>query len=176
VPLKIYIPGETSGTFSYFQEEVVGDDGEIRGTPVGENDNLTIAGVADDKGAIGFLGYAYYSQNRDKVNSVAIQNEDGEFTKPTPESIESGSYNPFSRPLFVYWNVDSLDKPEVAALAEFTIDVAPTAAEEVGYVRLPEWVYETMFDRLDNRVTGSIYYDDDLNSKRGTLKELLGED
>jgi phosphate transport system substrate-binding protein len=172
-PLKIYIPGETSGTFSYFQEEVVGDDGELRGTSVGENDNLTVAGVADDPGAIGFLGYAYYAENKNRIDSVAIVNKDGEAVKPTPDSIESGSYNPFSRPLFVYWNVDSLKKPEVAALAEFTLDVAPTAAEEVGYVRLPEWVYETMMDRLEDKTTGSIYYDDQMNSKKGTLKELL---
>ena len=174
-PLKIYIPAETSGTFSYFQEEVVGKDGEVRGTSVGENDNLTVSGVADNKGAIGFLGYAYYVENQDTLGIVSIQNSDGEFVKPTPESIESGKYNPFSRPLFVYWKVDSLSKPEVAALAEFTIDVAPTAAEEVGYVRLPSWVYDAMMDRLSNRTTGSIYYDEDLNPKSGTLKELIGE-
>ncbi|MEM1108059.1 MAG: PstS family phosphate ABC transporter substrate-binding protein [Planctomycetota bacterium] len=171
--LKLYIPAETSGTFSYFQEKVVGKEGEVRGTSVGENDNLTVSGVADNVGAIGFLGYAYYAENKDKINSVAIKNKAGEFVKPTPEAIESGTYNPFSRPLFIYWNVESLKKPEVAALAEFTIDVAPTAAEEVGYVRLPEWVYESMFDRLDDKVTGSIYYDGDLNAKKGTLKELL---
>lgn len=173
--LKLYIPAETSGTFSYFQEVVVGKDGELRGTSVGENDNLTVAGVADNIGAVGFLGYAYYSENRDKINSVAIKNKADEFIKPTPESIESGNYNPFSRPLFIYWSVDSLKKPEVMALAEFTIDVAPTAAEEVGYVRLPEWVYDSMLDRLYDQVTGSIYYDAELNSKKGTLKELLGE-
>jgi len=174
-PLKLYIPAETSGTFSYFQEVVVGKDGELRGTSVGENDNLTVSGVADDAGAIGFLGYAYYVENKDKINAVAIQNKAGEYTKPTPESIESGTYNPFSRPLFIYWNVDSLKKPEVAALAEFTLDVAPTAAEEVGYVRLPEWVYDSMFDRLDSKTTGSIYYDAELNAQSGTLKELIGE-
>lgn len=173
--LKLYIPAETSGTFSYFQEVVVGKKGELRGTSVGENDNLTVAGVADNKGAIGFLGYAYYVENKDKIKSVAIQNKAGEFVNPNPQSIESGNYNPFSRPLFVYWNVASLDKPEVAALAEFTIDVAPTAAEEVGYVRLPEWVYDTMMDRLNKKVTGSVYYDAELNSKSGTLKELLGK-
>jgi len=173
--LKLYIPAETSGTFSYFRDKVVGKKGELRGTSVGENDNLTVAGVADDEGAIGFLGYAYYAENKGKINSVAIKNKAGEFIKPSPSSIESGNYNPFSRPLFVCWNVDSLNKPEVAALAEFTIDVAPTAAEEVGYVRLPEWVYESMFDRLDSKVTGSIYYDQELNRKTGTLKELLGK-
>lgn len=172
--LKIYIPAETSGTFSYFQEEVVGDDGELRGTSVGENDNLTVSGVVDNIGAVGFLGYAYYAENQDKLVAVAIENNDGEYVKPNPESIESGNYNPFSRPLFVYWNVNSLNKPEVAALAEFTIDVAPTAAEEVGYVRLPEWVYDSMMDRLNDKITGSIYYDDNMNSKKGTLKELLG--
>ncbi|MEM6392850.1 MAG: PstS family phosphate ABC transporter substrate-binding protein [Planctomycetota bacterium] len=175
LPLKLFIPGETSGTFSYFQSKVVGKDGEVRGTSIGENDNLTVAGVADDKGAIGFLGYAFYAENKDKINSVAIKNKAGEFVKPTPATIEKGTYNPFSRPLFIYWNVESLKKPEVAALAEFTIDVAATAAEEVGYVRLPEWVYETMFDRLDAKTTGSIFYDADLNPKTGTLKELLDQ-
>lgn len=172
--IKIYIPAETSGTFDYFKEEVVGKDGELRGTSVGENDNLTVTGVADDKGAIGFLGYAYYSENKDKINSVAIKNKAGDFVKPTPESIESGTYNPLSRPLFIYWKVESLNKPEVAALAEFTIDVAPTAAEEVGYVRLPSWVYDTMMDRINDKVTGSIYYDENLEPRTGTLKELLG--
>lgn len=175
IPLKLFIPGETSGTFSYFQSKVVGKDGEIRGTSIGENDNLTVAGVADDKGAIGFLGYAFYVENKDKINSVAIKNKAGEFVKPTPESIEKGTYNPFSRPLFVYWNIESLKKPEVAALAEFTIDVAATAAAEVGYVRLPEWVYDTMLDRLENKTAGSIFYDANLNPKTGTLKELLGK-
>ncbi|MEM9915526.1 MAG: PstS family phosphate ABC transporter substrate-binding protein [Planctomycetota bacterium] len=173
--LKLYIPAETSGTFSYFRDKVVGKEGELRGTSVGENDNLTVSGVADNVGAIGFLGYAYYAENKDKINSVAIKNKAGEFVKPTPEAIESGTYNPFSRPLFIYWNIESLNKPEVAALAEFTLDVAPTAAEEVGYVRLPEWVYESMFDRLDNKTAGSIYYDEELNPKKGTLKDLIGE-
>ena len=174
VELKLYIPAETSGTFSYFRNKVVGKKGELRGTSVGENDNLTVAGVADNVGAIGFLGYAYYAENKGKINSVAIKNKAGEFVKPTPGAIESGTYNPFSRPLFIYWNVESLNKPEVAALAEFTLDVAPTAAEEVGYVRLPEWVYEAMFDRLENKTTGSIFFDSDLNPKKGTLKDLLG--
>jgi len=175
LPLKIYIPAETSGTFDYFKEETVGDDGELRGTSVGENDNLTVTGVADDKGAIGFLGYAYYAENKDKVNSVAIKNKAGEFVKPTPESIESGDYNPLSRPLFVYWKVSSLNKPEVAALASFTIDVAPTAAEEVGYVRLPSWVYDAMMKRINDRITGSIYYDKNLEPRKGTLKQLIGK-
>lgn len=173
VDLKIYIPAETSGTFDYFKEETVGKKGELRGTSVGENDNLTVSGVADNKGAIGFLGYAYYVENKGKINSVAIKNEAGDYVKPTPETIESGDYNPLSRPLFVYWNAKSLDKPEVAALAEFTIDVAPTAAEEVGYVRLPSWVYDEMMQRLNSKTTGSIYYDEDMNPRKGTLKELL---
>ncbi|MEM6552444.1 MAG: phosphate ABC transporter substrate-binding protein PstS family protein [Planctomycetota bacterium] len=174
-PLKRYIPAEGSGTFLYFKEKVVGKTGQLRGTSVGENDFLTVTSVNDDVGAIGFLGYAYYIENKDKINSVAIKNKAGEFVKPSSNSIESGQYNPFSRPLFIYWNVESLNKPEVAALAEFTLDVAPTAAEEVGYVRLPEWVYESMFERLENRTTGSIYYDAELNPKSGTLKDLLGQ-
>ena len=175
VPLKIYVPAETSGTFDYFAEEVVGKDGSLRGTSVGENDNLTVTGVSDNKGAIGFLGSAYYFENKDSLTAVAIKNKNGEFVQPTPETIETGTYNPFSRPLFVYWKVDSLNKPEVKEYAEFFLDVAPTASEEVGYVRLPSFVYDAMMDRLRNRTSGSIYYDDQLNPKEGSLKELVGE-
>ena len=174
VPLKVYIPAETSGTYDYFAE-VVADKGSLRGTSVGENDNLTVTGVADNKGAIGFLGYAYFEENEDKLTAVAIQNEAGDYVLPNPESIESGSYNPFSRPLFVYWNASSLDRTEVNEFAEFFLDVAPTAAEEVGYVRLPSWVYDAMTQRLRERTTGSIYYNDDMEPQHGTLKELLGE-
>ena len=174
LPLKIYIPAETSGTYDYFAE-VVADKGSLRGTSVGENDNLTVTGVADNKGAIGFLGYAYYEENKDRLAVVAIQNKAGEYVEPSPEAIESGSYNPFSRPLFVYWNVKSLDRTEVNEFAEFFLDVAPTAAEEVGYVRLPSWVYDTMTQRLRDRTTGSIYYNDAMEPQHGTLKQLLAE-
>ena len=175
VPLKIYVPAETSGTFDYFAEEVVGKDGSLRGTSVGENDNLTVTGVSDNKGAIGFLGSAYYFENKDSLTAVAIKNKDGEFVQPTPETIETGTYNPFSRPLFVYWKVDSLNKPEVKEYAEFFLDIAPTASEEVGYVRLPTFVYDAMMERLRDRTSGSIYYTDDLQPKEGSLKELVGE-
>lgn len=172
VPLKIYIPAETSGTYDYFSE-VVADKGSLRGTSVGENDNLTVTGVSDDRGAIGFLGYAYYVENKDSIKAVAIKNKAGEFVTPSSDAIESGTYNPFSRPLFVYWNIQSLDRSEVEAFAEFFLDVAPTAAEEVGYVRLPSWAYDAMLDRLLDRVPGSIYYTDSGESRHGTLKELL---
>ncbi len=173
--LKIYIPAETSGTYDYFAEVTVGKEGSLRGTSVGENDNLTVTGVADNEGAIGFLGYSYYEENKNKLTSVAIKNKDGEFIQPSPDTIESGTYNPFSRPLFVYWNVNSLDRSEVNEFAEFFLDVAPTAAEEVGYVRLPSWVYDAMTQRLRDRTTGSIYYDENMEPKHGTLKQLLGK-
>ncbi|MEM7625619.1 MAG: PstS family phosphate ABC transporter substrate-binding protein [Planctomycetota bacterium] len=172
VPLKIYVPAETSGTYDYFSE-VVADKGSLRGTSVGENDNLTVTGVADNKVAIGFLGYAYYVENKDSLTAVAIKNKAGDHVQPSSEAIETGSYNPFSRPLFVYWNVDSLDRTEVNTFAEFFLDVAPTAAEETGYVRLPSWVYDAMTKRLNDRITGSIYYTDSGEAKHGTLKELL---
>lgn len=173
VPLRIYIPAETSGTYDYFSE-VVADKGSLRGTSVGENDNLTVTGVRDNKGAIGFMGYSYYAQNEDTLTAVAIKNKAGDFVTPSPEAIETGTYNPFSRPLFVYWNVESLKRSEVSEFAEFFLDIAPTAAEEVGYVRLPSWVNDAMAKRLSGRVTGSIYYTDDMEEKHGTLKELLG--
>ncbi len=175
VPVKIFMPATTSGTFDYFKEVVIGDEGNMReDAAVSENDNILVNGIAGNKGGIGFFGSAYYFENRDKLTSVGIQNSNGDFVRPTAETIESGEYNPFSRPLFVYWKIDSLDRPEVAAYAEFFLDVAPTAAEEVGYVRLPEWCAEASMDRLANRTAGSVYYTDELEAKEGTLKELMG--
>jgi phosphate transport system substrate-binding protein len=136
--IKVYSPGTDSGTFDYFKEVTVGKDGSIRSDiSVSEDDNVLVRGVTGDENSIGFFGCAYYFENKDKLKSVAINGGKGPVS-PTTESIENGTYVPFSRPLFIYVNKASAEKPEMAAFVSFYLENAPELVAEVGYVRLPE--------------------------------------
>ena len=141
VPIKIYAPGEASGTYDYFKEVVSGKNdkyGALRSDmSKSEDDNVLVNGVAGESGAIGFFGVAYYEENEDKLNAVEIENANGDYIAPLASTIEDGTYNPFSRPLFIYVSTKSLERPEVASFIEFYLDEGPELAEEVGYVQLP---------------------------------------
>jgi phosphate transport system substrate-binding protein len=142
-PISIYAPGTDSGTFDYFKEVVAGKTGSIRSDmSVSEDDNVLVRGVAGEKGGIGFFGCAYYFENKDKLKIVPIVNpETGQAVTPTPDTIESGAYAPFSRPLFIYVSKKSAQRPEVQAFVHFYFEHGPELAEEVGYVRLPKAIY-----------------------------------
>ena len=182
VPVKLYTPGEASGTYDYFVEVVCGKKdkatgkhkyGEMRDDlSRSEDDNILVTGVAGDPGAIGFFGCAYYFENEDKINAVKIVNKDGKAVAPTPESIEDGSYNPFSRPLFIYASAKSLNKPEVAKFIDFYFSEGPELAEEVGYVRLPASVYEAGKRKVKNKETGTVYLDSEGNKVSGSVTDL----
>ncbi|BAM04103.1 PstS family phosphate ABC transporter substrate-binding protein [Phycisphaera mikurensis] len=160
VPISMYIPGTDSGTFDYFKEVVAGKEGQIRSdVSPSEDDNQLVRGIEGNRGGIGFFGSSYYFENQDKLRALNIKNKDGDFVGPTPETIEDGTYNPFSRPLFIYVKADSMDKPAVREFVSFYLDVAPDVAEAVGYVRLPAGVYDNARSRIANRVTGSVMSD-----------------
>lgn len=159
--LKIYSPGTDSGTFDYFKEVVAGKTGSIRSDmQVSEDDNVLVRGVAGDEAAIGFFGCAYYFENADKLKACPIINKDGTALLPTKETIENGSYNPFSRPLFIYVSKASAERPEVRGFIEFYLDNAGDLAEEVGYVRLPEAIYDRCLANFRNGRTGSQFLKD----------------
>jgi phosphate transport system substrate-binding protein len=174
VPVKIYAPGTDSGTFDYFKEVVAGKTGAIRSDmSVSEDDNVLVRGVAGDEGAIGFFGCAYYFENRDKLKVVPIVNpKTDKAVEPTPTSIESGEYAPFSRPLFIYVNTKSLQRPEVKAFVEFYFNKGPALAEEVGYVKLPKSVYDQARQNVAQRKTGTHFLTADGEKKHGPLPEI----
>jgi phosphate transport system substrate-binding protein len=144
VAVTVYAPGTDSGTFDYFKEVVAGKTGSIRSEmSVSEDDNVLVRGVAGDDGAIGFFGCAYYFENKDKLKVVPIVNpETNAAVTPKPETIESGDYAPFSRPLFIYVSRKSADRREVEAFVNFYLEEGPALAEEVGYVKLPREIYK----------------------------------
>lgn len=142
--IKLYAPGTDSGTFDYFTEEINGESGAIRQDFTGsEDDNVLVQGIAGDKNAIGFFGYAYYEENQDKLKVVTINN-----IKPTPATIEDGTYTPLSRPLFIYVNKASLENEAVVEFLKFYLENAAQLATEVGYIQLPAKMYDDQLELL----------------------------
>ncbi len=173
-PLKLYAPGTDSGTFDYFKEVVAGKKGSIRSDmSVSEDDNVLVRGVAGDKGAIGFFGCAYYFENKDKLKIVPIVNpKTGKAVTPSAETIENGVYAPMSRPLFIYVNANSLDRPEVAAFIEFYLKEGPALAADVGYVALPGFMYDRAFANYTNRRAGTQFLTEDGEKVHGALTDI----
>lgn len=150
-PIRLYGPGTDSGTFDYFTEEIVGKPRTSRADyTASEDDNTLVQGVAGDTDALGYFGYSYYIENRDKVKAVAV---DG--VLPTEQTIGNGSYQPLSRPLYVYVSESSLDRPQVRGFVEFALQNAPRLTQEVGYVPMPDTEYETVLQRLQQKKTSA---------------------
>jgi phosphate transport system substrate-binding protein len=173
-PLGLYGAGTDSGTYDYFAEAIVGEDGTRGDFTASEDDNTIVQGVASDPGGLGFFGFAYYEENQDKLKLVEIDGGDG-CVAPSAETIADGTYQPLSRPEFFYVKTTSLDNPAVKAFAEFQIDQAnANLIEEVGYVPLPKEIDTLRAQRLENRKTGSVFEGE---SAVGTkLSDLLAKE
>ena len=136
--LTLYGPGTDSGTFDYFTEEIIGEEGASRDDyTASENDNDLVQGVAGDQNALGYFGFAYYEQNKDKLKTVDVDGGEG-CVKPSTETIGSGKYKPLSRPLFVYVSKKAAARPEVASFIDFYLEQAGEIVADVGYVATPE--------------------------------------
>ncbi len=148
-PIKLYAPGTDSGTFDYFTETVNGESGKIRADfTASEDDNVLVQGIAGDKNALGFFGFAYYEENKDKLKLVKVDAGKGP-VEPTFDTIKDGSYAPFSRPLYLYVNNEALARPEVKAFLRFYIENAKDFVPEVGYVALPDEDYANALAQLN---------------------------
>ncbi|WP_062513787.1 PstS family phosphate ABC transporter substrate-binding protein [Halobacillus sp. KGW1] len=149
--IKIFSPGHDSGTFDYFNEVILEEEPmkEGKNTTLSEDDNVLVRGIENDPNAIGFFGYAYYAENEDKLKVLGISEDGGEAVKPNPETIQDGSYTPLSRPLFTYVNVDAYkEKEQVQDFTTYLLENAGKAAEEVGYVALPEEKYQEQLETV----------------------------
>lgn len=152
VQINLFGPGTDSGTFDYWNEVIIGKEGEI--TPnfvASEDDNVLVKGIADDEYALGYFGYAYYAENESILNIVAVkETADSEAVLPTEETINNGTYSPLSRPIFVYVNTNSFkEKSQVANYAYYMNEQAGTLALEVGYINLPQATYDENKAKLD---------------------------
>lgn len=155
--IHLYGPGTDSGTFDYFTEAINGKSRSIRADfSKSEDDNVLVQGVAGDRNALAFFGFAYYKENRDRIRVVPVDNGVGPVT-PSTETINNGTYAPLSRPLFLYVSSVSAKKPEVAAFIRFYLDQAPTLVGETGYVALPASAYTAVKNRFEQGRTGSAF-------------------
>ncbi len=157
-PLNLYVPGTDSGTFEYFTEAICGEAGAHRSdcAAMSEDDNVLVTGIAGDRGALGYFGFAYYAENTDKLKLVPIRHE-GNTVAPSPTTINNGSYQPLSRPIFIYVSTASRGRAEVDEFVHFYLDNAPWIVPEVGYVALPDGVYELGRTHYEENVTGSMF-------------------
>ncbi len=157
VPLKLYGAGVDSGTFDYFTEAIVGKARSSRGDfTASEDDNVLVQGIATDRGALGFFGYAYYAENTDKLKLVAIDGGRGPIF-PSEKTVMDGTYTPLSRPVFIYVNKKSADKPEVKEFIEFFMKNGPKLIKQVKYIPLPDRAYKLAEERFTKRITGTLF-------------------
>lgn len=186
-PLTLAGPGADSGTFDFFTEVIVGQAKASRGDYLAsEDDNVIVQAVAGDVNALGYFGFAYAVNNLDKLTMVAIDpslkvdlqsDEECRGVVPSFETILAGSYQPLSRPIFIYPNLISVEhKPEVVQFVTFYLSqdgvrkVVPDRrnpgqttllVRDVGYVEFPDEVYELAQSCFDKRITGSAFVDKD---------------
>jgi phosphate transport system substrate-binding protein len=160
-PLKLYGPGADSGTFDYFTEAIIKKSKSIRGDfTASEDDNVLVQGVAGDKGGMGYFGLAYYVENKDKLGAVKVKNKEGKFVEPSLETVMDGSYNPLSRPLFIYLNATKAAfDPKVKKFVEFYLENAGKLSKEVGYVPFSKEEYAAIKNHYKSLKTGTAFKD-----------------
>ena len=156
-PLKLFGAGADSGTFDYFTEAITGKAKSSRGDfTASEDDNVLVQGVANDVNALGFFGFAYYAENKGKLQAVAVDNGKGA-VGPSEKTVLDGSYQPLSRPIYIYVSKKALEKAEVREFAEFYLKNAPKLVKEVKYVPLPEKVYTLGAGRVKSGKVGTAF-------------------
>jgi len=157
-PLMLFGPGADSGTFDYFTEAVVGKAKASRGDyTASEDDNVLVQGVEHNKYALGYFGFAYYISHRERMRAVPIQQADGSTVAPTIETVTDGTYQPLSRPLFIYASAQAAQRPEVRRFLEFYLTEGGALAEEVGFVRLPPEASATALRHFRNNRLGTVF-------------------
>jgi phosphate transport system substrate-binding protein len=178
--MHLFGAGVDSGTYDYFTQAVNGKEGASRGDfTSSEDDNVLVQGIANDELAIGFMPYAYYAENKAALKLVPV--DDGKTDNgagailPSVETVKGGTYQPLSRPVFIYVSVPALAKPEVAQFVDFYLKEGGALAEEVGYVPLGDKGYALVTAHYTSRRTGSVF--EQAGSQVGlTIEQLLSRE
>jgi len=155
-PFALYGPTEASGTYDYFKETIIGEEGPgIRGDyQATEQDRTIIQGVSQSETGLGFLGYAYYSENKDVVKALGVDNGGG-CVELSLRTAKNGDYEPLSRPLFTYPAKSALAQKHVAEFAKFWLEKATSqdiVVEEVGYIPLDDGQKQQAMNTLQQAI------------------------
>jgi phosphate transport system substrate-binding protein len=177
-PLRLFGAGVDSGTYDYFTAAVVGKEHSSRGDYTSsEDDNVIVQGVAMDKAALGFFGYAWYSESQGKLKAVPV--DDGKPDNgagpilPSPASVKDATYQPLSRPIFIYVNVAALEQPAVQSFLTYYLTEGSKLVSEVGYIPLSDAAYGKVRERLQARTAGSLF-EGHGSTVGAPLEKLLG--
>ena len=158
-PVKLFGAGSDSGTFDYFTEAIVGKAKSSRGDyTASEDDNVLVKGIQGDANAIGYFGFAYYAANPGSLKALAVDWGKGQgCVKPSLENVLAGTYNPLSRPLFIYVSQKAAAKPEVKAMVDFVMTKSVPLIKEVKYLPLPDNAYKVGMERFTKGELGSSF-------------------
>ena len=173
--IHLFGAGVDSGTYDYFTEAITGKEGASRGDfTSSEDDNVLVQGVAGDELALGFLPYAYYNENKARLKLVSLDGGKGPVA-PSFDTIRTGTYQPLSRPLFIYVSEKSLARAEVQQFVDFYIAQVGGLAEEVGYVQLGDEGYRLVAEHFKTRQSGTLFGEG--GSQVGlTIEQLLAKE
>jgi phosphate transport system substrate-binding protein len=177
--IHLFGAGVDSGTFDYFTEVIMGKAKASRGDYTSsEDDNVIVQGVSGDEFALGYFGFAYYEENKDKLKLVAV--DDGNDTNgagpilPSPETVTQGTYRPLSRAIFIYPKLKSLERPVIEQFVAFYLAEGVPLVREVGYIPLSGTEYDLVRARLKSRRTGSMY-EGTSSQSQVTLEQRLSQ-
>ncbi len=138
--IELYGPGTASGTFDYFTKAIVGKEGASRADyTMSEDDNVLVTGIQADKYSLGYFGFAYYLENKDKLKLLGVDNGSGA-VKPSEETVRGGTYKPLSRQLYIYVRTSALKKKQVKDFVDFYMEKGGSLVKEVGYVPVSDEV------------------------------------
>ncbi|MEM6501500.1 MAG: PstS family phosphate ABC transporter substrate-binding protein [Cyanobacteria bacterium P01_C01_bin.89] len=152
--IHFFTTGTDSGTYDYIKSTLLdGKEGRSDVTS-SEDDNVLVLGIARDKYAIGFFGFAYYQENQDKLTAIAIDDGDDANGKgaiaPSSQTVNNFTYAPFSRPIFINVNAQAAQSNmAVKAFVNYYLNNAGRLAEEVGYIALTMEEYAQEKDRFN---------------------------
>jgi phosphate transport system substrate-binding protein len=157
-PLMLFGAGADSGTFDYFTEAVNGRAKSSRGDyTASEDDNVLVQGVENNKNALGYFGFAYYIAHKDKMRAVEIVNPKGQAVGPSIDNVNNGTYQPLSRPLFIYVRETAAARPEIKEFIEFYLTKGADLVKEVGYVPLPAASYQLTLKHFKDQKLGTVF-------------------
>ncbi|BCA52879.1 Protein SphX [Nitrospira sp. KM1] len=156
-PIKLFGAGSDSGTFDYFTEAVVGKAKSSRGDyTASEDDNTLVQGISNDKHALGYIPYAYFEPNKKRLKALGIDGGTGPVL-PSRDTVENGTYQPLSRPMFIYVSTKAAAKPEIKRFVEFYLTQAQTLVPQVKYVPLPKQAYSIALDHFQHGKVGTAF-------------------
>jgi len=176
--IHLFGAGVDSGTFDYFTEVINGKAKVSRGDYTSsEDDNILVQGVAGDQNALGYMGLAYFEENKGKLKLVAVDDENpangaGPIV-PSAETVRNGTYRPLSRPVFIYVNTAGLSRPEVQKFIEYYVTKSTPLVSEVGYVPLTDNEQKLVQQRFAAKTTGTMFGSSNASDPKISLEQRL---